>query len=234
MIEHHGEIAPAVREAEIGDVADPEAIHAIDVRLPHPIGMLRKARADARFGAVAAYGFRAETRLAHQPRDAASTDRPAGTSQLPIDPRTAIALLVLPKQSNDCRGQGSVPECVRADVAAAPRVEPRARDAIPAAERSDLEAFVLGNEMLDEREDFALCALQNRMAFFRRSCSSLSAAYFRSSACNAAISRAGPGGGAFGGRPRKRPTFASFRHFESMKGWISSAAATVCTCIPGC
>ena len=218
MIQYDREIAPAVDEAEICDVAEPDLVASRDVCRPYAIRMLREARANAGLRAIAAHRLRAESGAAHEPSHAVSTHRPAGANQLPIDPRTAIALLVLREASNDLGGQRPVLKRVCTRFASAPRVEPRARDVIPAAERSDLEAFVLGNEMVDEREDFACCGLQNRMAFFKRSCSSFSSAYRRSSRWNCAISRAGPAGGAFGGRPRKRPSFASLRHFESMKG----------------
>jgi len=59
MIEDDGEIAPAAGEAEIRDVAHPELVVARDVRRPHPIRMLRKARPNAGFGAIAAHRFRA-------------------------------------------------------------------------------------------------------------------------------------------------------------------------------
>jgi hypothetical protein len=39
---------------------------------------------------------------------------------------------------------------------------------------------------------------------------------------------------AFGARPRSRPSRASFRHFDRMKEWIASAAATVFPLQPGC
>ena len=52
MIQPDGEIAPAVGEPEVPDVADPHAVHTIDMRFPLPIGMLRKARPDARSGAT--------------------------------------------------------------------------------------------------------------------------------------------------------------------------------------
>src|SRR5690242_6078883 len=122
------------------------------------------------------------------------------------------------EESNDLRGQFSILVRVRTVLAVPPRVEPTGRDAVAATERSDLVAFVLGDEVVDEGEAVAFRAFQNRMAFFRRSCSSWSCAYLRSSACSCAISRVGPGGGVFCGRPRNRPSFTSFRHFESMKG----------------
>src|SRR5215510_2816072 len=218
MIQHHGEIAPPVGEAQIRDVADPHPIDARDPRLPHAIGMLREARANARFGAVAAYRLRAESCGAHEACDAATTTAPARVHQLAIQPRAAVAFVMERKEPMNLGAQAPVLERVRAVVAVSPRVEPRARDAIAATERRDVKAFVLGDEVVDEGEDLGFRALQNRMAFFKRSCSSLSSAYLRSSVCSRAISRAGPGGRAFRGWPRSRPSFTSFRHFESMKG----------------
>jgi len=59
MIQHHGEIAPAVGEPEIRDVTDPHAVDALHSRFPHAVGMLREARANACFGAIAADRLRA-------------------------------------------------------------------------------------------------------------------------------------------------------------------------------
>jgi len=59
MIEHDAEIAPAVSEAEIRDVADPPLVVPRDGRAPHPIRMLREPRANPRLGAIAAHGLRA-------------------------------------------------------------------------------------------------------------------------------------------------------------------------------
>lgn len=71
------------------------------------------------------------------------------------------------------------------------------------------------------------------MAHFRSSRSSCSSAYRGSSVCSGAISRGGPGGGAFTARPRMTPSRTSFRYFDSMKGRISHAAAIVLTRMPG-
>jgi hypothetical protein len=80
-------------------------------------------------------------------------------------------------------GQAPVLARARTLAAAAPRVEPRARDVVAAAERGDAEAGVLRDEVVDEGEDLGFRALQNRMAFFKRACSSCNSAYFRSSCC---------------------------------------------------
>lgn len=132
-----------------------------------------------------------------------------------MNPWTAVALVMPREASHNLRSQVTVLFRVRAFVPPLPGVEPAARDAVAAAERGERAPVAEGR---DEGEALGFRAEQNRMAFFKRSCSSCSSAYFRSSACSWAISRAGPAGGAFGARPRNRPSFASFRHFESMKG----------------
>lgn len=218
VIEHHGEIAPAIGEPEVGDVAHPDAIDPGDARLPDTIGMLGKARANAGLRAIAADGFGAESRFTEEARHAAAATAPARRDELLVETRTAIAIVVAREAPHDLRGQRPVLARVRTERAPAPRVESGARDVVAAAEWSDAEAFVLRDEVRDEGEAVAFRALQNRMAFFKRSCSSFSSAYCRSRRCSCAISRAGPAGGAFRGWPRSRPSFTSFRHFESMKG----------------
>ena len=84
------------------------------------------------------------------------------------------------------RGQRPVLVCVRTLVSAAPRIEPAPCDAVAPTERRDFELNVVAvrDEVGDEGEPLAFRALQNRMAFFKRSCSALSSAYFRSRACS--------------------------------------------------
>jgi len=143
--------------------------------------------------------------------------------------RTAVAPVMRGEAPPNLRSQRPVLDRVRAFPPLAPGVEPAGRDVVATTERRDAVAFVLRDEVVDEGEAFARCAAQNRIAFFRRSCSSCSAAYLRSSAWSCASSRVTPAGAACGARPRSRPSFASFRHFDSMNGWIARAAATVCT-----
>jgi hypothetical protein len=151
--------------------------------------------------------------------------------QQSIEPRAAVAFLVREKEALDLREQLPVLLRVGALAAATPGIKPSSRDLVAPTQRGYAEVRTL---RFDEGEGLAFRAEQNRMAFFRRSCSSCRSAWAFSSAWSCAISRAGPGGGAFGARPRNRPSRASFRHLDNMKGWISSAAATVLTCKPGC
>ena len=101
MIQHNREIAPAIGEGEIGDVADPHLIGPRDVGLPHAIRVLGEARATPGLGAIAAHGFRAEAGRPHETSDATAAYVPSGTPQLAINPRTAVACIVLSEQLND-------------------------------------------------------------------------------------------------------------------------------------
>lgn len=184
MVEYNREIPPAIGEAQVRDVADPELILPSHVFAPDPIRMLTEARANAGFGPIAPDGFRSQPRRAHQASHTPTAARHAGRHQLIVDPRTAVTLAMASEPANNLGDQRSVLDVVRAGLAPTPRVEPRAGDVVAATERSDGEAFVVRDEMVDEGEPFAFRALQNRMAFFRRSCSSFNSAYFRSSACS--------------------------------------------------
>ena len=84
-------------------------------------------------------------------------------------------------------------------------------------ERTETRHRVRPPLRVDERKDVFLSTEQNRMAFFRRSCSSCSSACARSSACSRRISRRG---GTVRSRPlpRSTPSRTCLRHFDSMNG----------------
>src|ERR1035437_5140817 len=180
---------------------------------------------------VALHGLRPQSGSAHQARHAPPAHRPAGIDQAPIDARTPIAFLVHEKETFDFREKDPVLLRMYTLTATAPGIEPAGRHVIAPTQRGYTEPRAL---RVDEGERVAFRAEQNRMAFFRSSCSAWSKACACSSAWSCAISRAGPGGGAFGARPRNQPSRASLRHLDNMNGWISNAAATVLTCNPGC
>ena len=186
---------------------------------------------DVHLGAIALHGLRPQSRATHELRNAAPADVPPQRLEGMMDPRTSVAGVMEREQPHDLLREESVLFRVRTFLASEPGVEAAGRHEIAPTQRRYTESRAL---RVDEGERVAFRAEQNRMAFFRRSCSSCKSACACSSACSCAISRAGPSGGALGARPRSRPSRASFRHFDSMKGWISNAVATVFTCSPGC
>src|SRR4030095_11208425 len=110
-------------------------------------------------------------------------------------------------------------------AATPPCVVARARHAVERAHSRDGERVSLG---VDELEDLRLRAEENRMAFFKSSCSAFKMACARLSACSRLISRVRWGLTstclAF---PLSRPSRASVRQRDNMMGWMSRASATV-------
>ena len=226
LVHHDREVPPLTAGLEIRDVADPDLIRARHRCTPEPIRVPLIESVDRHFRAIPEYGRRPQAGLTHETGDPTPAHAPAGALQQLMQAWTSVAPVVQGKQAHDLVAEGPVLLCMRARPATTPGIEARPRHAKGAAQGRHA---VLRPMRRDEGEDVAFRAEQNRMAFFRRSCSCSSCAYFRSSACSCLSSRTGAGGGAAGGFPRNRPSRTSFRHFESMKGWIASAAATVFT-----
>src|SRR5205809_102518 len=96
-----------------------------------------------------------------------------------------------------------------------PRVVARAGDPV---ERAEPRHGVRPPLRVDERERVSFRVAQNRMAFFKRACSSCSSAWARSSAWRRRISRAGGIFTAGARPPRSTPSRTAFRHRDSMNG----------------
>jgi hypothetical protein len=71
---------------------------------------------------------------------------------------------------------------------------------------------------VDERERVSFRVAQNRMAFFKRACSSCRRACARSSAWSLRISRGGGSFTAVPRFPRRCPSRTAFRHRDNMNG----------------
>jgi hypothetical protein len=143
--------------------------------------MLRVPTVEAGLGAIALRGLRAEPARLHKPRDPTPTHPPPGVAQRALKPWTAVPLLVRGEERRDLGREVPVLFRVRALAAAPPGVKPGGAHPVAATERAHAEAradrrALRGDERGDEREDLAFRAEQNRMAFFRRSCSSLRSA----------------------------------------------------------
>src|SRR6266705_1609401 len=93
-----------------------------------------------------------------------------------MDPRTPVGLLARLEDPLDPCPQTPVLSSSTALPAIDPRVVSRPRHPVAPAQRLYAKPVPF---RLDERENGCLCAEQNRMAFFRISCSSRSNAYRR-------------------------------------------------------
>jgi len=132
-----------------------------------------------------------------------------------LDARTAVGAAVLLEESLNAPLQ--LPVLRRAGTlgALSPGVVAGPRDAVY---RTEPRHRVIAPVRVDEREDVSFRVAQNRMAFFRRACSSCRSACARSSYCSRRISRGGATWTAAPRFPRSCPSRIAFRHREGMNG----------------
>src|SRR3989441_9617042 len=164
--------------------------------------MLAVEAMQPRIGAVDLHDPRAQARPAHEPLDPAAADSAPLRLQRALDARTAVGAAVLLEESLNPSLQ--LPVLRRADTLGAlpPGVVAGPRDAV---HRTEPRHRVGAPVRVDEREDVSFRVAQNRMAFFRRTCSSCRSACARSSSCSRWISRGGARWTAAPRLPRRRP-----------------------------
>src|SRR5439155_8696476 len=200
---------------QVGDIPDPDPIRPRGDARPEPVGVLAVEAMEPRIGTVDLHGPRAQARPAHEPLDPAATDGARLRVQRALDARAAVGAAVLLEEPLNPPLQLPVQRRVGTLGALPPGVVARPCDAV---HRTEPRHRVVTPVRVDEREDVSFRVAQNRMAFFRRACSSCRSACARSSSCSRRISRGGATWTAVPRFPRNRPSRTSFRHRESMKG----------------
>src|SRR5262245_38484073 len=226
-----GEIAPGATDSQIGDVADPHLIRPRRQAIELAVGDARKEPVKPRDAAIELQRAGPEAGLAQEPADAAPAHPHARGGERAVDPRSSVRATAAEEDGLHLLEHHRVLASSRARAAAAPRVVARPGDVVERTEALHGELLALG---VDEREDLRLCAEENRMAFFKSSCSSCSSACSRFTAWSCLSSRADRAGRSTRrARPRSTPSRTSLRQRDSMKGWMSRALATVCTSTPG-
>ena len=137
--------------------------------------------------------------------------------------RAALALVVQREEARDLARELPVLLRMGTHATPLPAVEAGARDAVAPTQGAHASLRVVRDgETREEGDDVARRAEQNRMAFFKRSCSSWSSAYSRSSCCSRASSRVCVPVGTVGAAPLSRPSRASFR-FKDRLLFIANA-----------
>jgi hypothetical protein len=122
---------------------------------------------------ITLHRFRAEPRRAHEARDPASAHGPARVAQQLIETWAAVAFLMCIKETFDLRREESVLFRMGTLTTPTPGIEAGRRHGVAPAQRRDAEVRAL---RVDEGERVAFRAEQNRMAFFKSSCSSSNSA----------------------------------------------------------
>ncbi len=130
---------------------------------------------------ITLHRFRAESCCTHETRDPASAHEPARVVQELIEAWAAAAFLMHNKETFDLRREEAVLSRMGTLTAPTPGIEAGGCHSVAPAERRDAEVRAL---RVDEGERVAFRAEQNRMAFFRSSCSSCNSACAFSSACS--------------------------------------------------
>src|SRR5262249_36982219 len=105
----------------------------------------------------------------HQPLDPPATDPAPFGGEGPLEPWTAIRSATSPENRFHHLEQSPVLFPARTLGSLTPRVVAGACHAVERAQTRQAHRTLV---RVDERERLALCSEQNRMAFFRRACSS--------------------------------------------------------------
>src|SRR5262245_5761389 len=230
-IHHNGEVAPRAADLQVRDVAHPDLIGARGHPIELTVGNAGEEPVQARDAPVELHRAGPQPGLPHESGDAPTADPDGGAGECVEHPGAAIGTAAALEDRLDLVEQHQVLLAPGTLAAAAPRVVARPRDAVQHAQSLQTEPCALA---VEEFEDFRLRAEENRMAFFKRSCSALSIACSRLRVCRALSSRVDRNGMSPRGiRPLTTPSRTSFRQRESMNGWMSRALATVWTSTPG-
>ena len=191
LIEHDRQKAPPPHDRDVRDIPDPDLIGPRGDAGPQPVGMLAVEAMQPGIGAVDLHDPRAQPRRAHEACDPASADGAPLRAQRALDAGTAVGPAVLLEEPLNAPLQLPVLRCVSTLGSLPPRVVAGPGDAVHCTEPRHRVGAPL---RVDEREDVSFRVAQNRMAFFKRACSSCRSACARSSAWSRRISR---GGGSF-------------------------------------
>jgi len=166
-------VAPLVAYLEVGDVTHPDLIRSIDPDAQGAVGDALKEGMAGRMGPIQLGGPGFQAVLAHQAGDPFLGNLPAPVLQGCMHPWTAVGVSALFMNFLYFLQQALLFLLPRAGLSVSPGIVTGAGDAIDPAQDGD---WVLLPVLFYEREDFSFRSEQNRMAFFRISCSSLSRA----------------------------------------------------------
>ena len=161
------------RRTHIQDVADAYPVRMSCASLPDAVGMLGVEVVDTRIRTVDPGTPRAKAGRSHEARYTSPARTGPDSSQLLMQARRSVGAATRFEDGRDPMRQSLVLLAPCALRPSPPRVIPSAADTQEGTRSRYREAPAL---RLDEGEDIRLLSEQNRMAFFRSSCSSWSRA----------------------------------------------------------
>src|SRR5437867_1185184 len=110
LVEHDRQKAPPPDDGHVRNVPDPDLIGAPGDAGPEPIGMLAVEAMEPGVGTVELGHAGAQAGRAHQPRDAAPTDRPPLGAQRALHPGTTVRPVMLLETGGACAAAAAGPE----------------------------------------------------------------------------------------------------------------------------
>src|SRR6266446_1793920 len=171
LVHHDRQVTVDSAHLEIGDVADPDVVGALELQ----IELLIRDGAEVALQTWARIANRCYARFdpvrSHEPRHAVLAYSLAAPAQHLMYPWASIGAAALSMNGADLCRERLVLALTLATLARAPGVKARSGDPVEPAHRRD---SVFGPVYFDELEDLRFRPEANRMAFFRSSCSSLS------------------------------------------------------------
>ena len=171
LIHDGGQVPPRARHLEVGDVAHPHLMGSVDGQGVHMVVGAGKEASQSRHAPVQRGRARLDGVFPHQALDTAASDRMAGAMQRGMHARAAVGLPAVPVHLAHVVEQHGIGLRAGAGRTIAPGIEPARAHPVEAAEPPHRVGFLL---VCDEGEDVALRSEVNAIAFFKRSCSSLS------------------------------------------------------------
>jgi len=233
QVQHHSQIQPSLRRAQIRVVAHPDLVRgAHRVALKKPVLEPCVKIATCAVGTVAAHALGDNAVGTHKASNPVTSALVTEVDEFEVHARAAVRTVSLTVNPLDCSEQFAVSSQTTTEATTDPSVVTTPRYPHVSAQPAHFEAPPV---LRDEREDFRFRREPEGSSFFKRSFSSRSCAFSRSSArirFAASVRLAMPG--TVSDLPiSSRPSRICFFQRESINGWMSNALATSCVRICG-
>ena len=171
LVHHDSQIAVDASDLEVGDVAHPDLVGALELEIELLVGDACVEPLQSRTRIANRGHASLDPVSSHETGNPMLADAMAAALERSMHSWTSIGTAAFAMHRADLGRQGIVVQLAPAATATAPGIETSPGYSVEPAHRRDL---VLRPVYFDELEDFRFRPEANRMAFFRSSCSSLS------------------------------------------------------------
>ena len=230
LVQNDGEVTPFTACSEVRDISGP---HLIRSGWDDAIAVVRDAVEEllhTGLESVDSGTAGLDASDSHEPLNPLAPDTDTVFAQRVVDSWAAVEIAALAMDRLDLLPEGFIFNPPATAAPKLPGIVAGAGNSVESAHHFD---FVVFPVLLDVCEDFGFRSEQNRMAFFKSSCSSFKRACSFSNSLNLFRSDAISASSLLSPLCSISPSRDSLRQRVSRVGWINSASATSCTCTPG-